>query len=162
MRPFWKTAMIALAVALASCAQPGEVETGQSSEPAAPSDEEAVLSLAGQYIELYNAEDAEALAELFTLRAVRMPPGEPGFSGRSRIQQDLERVFAAAEGKITINVEDTLVNGDLAYARGTYATTTRPEGEGEEQEVGKWVNVLQREAGGPWRISTQIWNLDTR
>jgi len=161
MGPFWKTAMVVLAVAVASCVQPSEAPSGQAAEPTKPSDEEAVLSLAGRYIEAYNAGDAEALADLFTLRAVRMPPGEPGFSGRSRIQQDLERTFAATEGQITINVEDTVVNGDLAYARGTYAAAVHAPGEPEEQEVGKWVNVLEREPGGPWRISTQIWNVDT-
>lgn len=167
MSPFCKAALPALAVALVGCALPADEEPAEPAGAAeatsddAARDEEAILNLAGQYIAAYNAGDAEALADMFTLRAVCMPPGEPGFSGRSRVQQDFERLFEASEGEITINVEYTTVRGDLAYARGTYAANLQPKGSGDEvHEVGKWVYVLEREPGGPWRISTQIWNRD--
>lgn len=161
MSPFLKTATLALALLLAGCPQASQTESEETAREKAARDEEAILELAGKYIAAYNASDAEALAELFTLRAVRMPPEEPAFSGRSRIQQDFERIFGDTQGEITINVEETSVRGDLAYARGTFATNLRPRGGGDgQQQVGKWVNVLEREGEGPWRISTQIWNTD--
>jgi ketosteroid isomerase-like protein len=50
--------------------------------------------------------------------------------------------------------------GDLAVVRGTHTMTIMIEGIPPFEEVGKWVEIRQKQADGSWLIHRDIYNSD--
>ena len=48
------------------------------------------------------------------------------------------------------------VEGDLAYQIGTYAVA-----DADPPEIGKFLNVLKRQADGTWKVAVSMFNSDT-
>ena len=91
---------------------------------------------------------------------VQMPPNMPPRVGK-------ETIFAAVSGFLSqyeytdfvIDNEDAEVNGDLAFARGTYAASFAAKAGGDPVGVeGKYMTILRRQADGSWKIYRDIFN----
>lgn len=122
---------------------------------------DAIMALSANYMEAYNAGDAEAFVALFTEDAIRMPPHAQPLEGIDRIRANAITLFETYDGEVTINVEENRFSGDIAVTRGTWATRLVPKVGGDAQEdVGSWLNVAVRGQDGRWKISRSIWNSD--
>ena len=93
----------------------------------------------------------EAVAEVFTPDAVRLPSGEPAVQGHEAIARALEGSAPLREARFTI--DDLEVDGTLAFANGTY----RVRGPDGVELSGKFLEVWQRTAAG-WRIHRVMWD----
>lgn len=93
----------------------------------------------------------EAVADVFTPDAVRLPSGEPAVRGHDAIVRALAGSVALSEARFTI--EDIEVDGNLAFANGTY----RVRGPDDVELDGKFLEVWKRLETG-WRIHRVMWD----
>ncbi len=93
----------------------------------------------------------EAIVDVFTPDAVRLPSGEPAVRGHDAIVRALAGSAPLGEARFTI--EDIEVDGDLAFANGTY----RVRGPDGVELDGKFLEVWKRLETG-WRIHRVMWD----
>ncbi len=93
----------------------------------------------------------EVAPEVFTLDAVRLPPGEPPVRGLTAIEAALRGSAPLAE--VRFRISEVEVSRDLAHAMGTYVVRT-PSG---ERLAGKFLEVWKRTGEG-WRIHRVMWD----
>jgi len=69
--------------------------------------------------------------------------------------------FTANTNKMTIKIDETVVVGDLAYTRGSYDQATKPKAGGMTTKLtGKFLDILQRQSDGTWKITRDCFNYD--
>ncbi len=108
------------------------------------------------YNKAFNAGDAKACAAFFTEDVMLLPPGEPMTRGRQAFEDTYRsRIDDNTGGTHTNKLIDYGVDGDMAYQVGTYAID-----ESDPPEKGKFVNILQRQSDGSWKVKISIFNSD--
>ena len=112
----------------------------------------------GQFVEVFNAGDASALATLYAEDARLMPPGSPVVEGRAAIEEFWGGVFGIGEVSLTLDTSEAHNNGTLGYSVGRYTFSIQPaEGEPIADE-GKYTIVWKRGPTGRWELAVDIWN----
>ena len=105
------------------------------------------------------ARDFDALVGLYTEDAVFMPPNQPAVRGRAAL-----KTWMAAFPQVTactLNTERIDGRADLAYVRGSFEMTLRPEGAPEAvTSHGKFVEIRRRQPNGEWLLEADIFNSD--
>jgi ketosteroid isomerase-like protein len=57
--------------------------------------------------------------------------------------------------------EETVIDGDLAFQRGTFTTASTPKNGGEKRVVsGAFLRIYQRQPDGQWRMTRDMFNSD--
>jgi uncharacterized protein (TIGR02246 family) len=106
------------------------------------------------------ADDAERWIAQWMDDGVQMPPTMPPRVGR-------ETIYAAVSGflsqyeytEFVITNEEVEVNGDLAFARGTYAASFEAKAGGDPVNIeGKYMTILRQHPDGSWKIYRDIFN----
>lgn len=145
-----RTLTLASVAILAGCAAP----TADFSA----SDEAAIRDASSQWVETYNRNDWQALSQLFTGDAVMMPPNGEAVVGRDAIaawEAEFETGF-----RIAFAIDEIEGDGDLAFVRGRSCVFI-PLATGEYGvDIGKFLEVRERQADGSWLISADIFNSD--
>jgi len=100
---------------------------------------------------LVAGEAAQAVSDVFTEDAIRLPANEPAVRGHAAIREALSGSVALAEARF--DIEDIEVDGELAYAAGTYRVRS-PDG---TSLTGKFLEVWKRTPAG-WRIHRVMWD----
>jgi len=113
-----------------------------------------------EWAQAYEAGDAAAVASLYAVDAVYLPPYMDAIRGRAAIQTRLsEAMGMMSDRQITIERTDAGAAGDLAYAIGTYAVEMGMMGMEEPMsDNGKYITISRRAADGSWEIVAHIWN----
>ncbi len=143
-------ALTILAFVLASAAAP--VAARAQDVPSAPLPS-AQLSpemdrVLRDYERLWAAGDAAGLAALFTEDGFALQNGQPPVRGHAAIRQ----AYANAQGPLRLRALASGEDGTVGYVIGAFAYGDGPG------DMGKFVLTLRREAGGPWRIVSDIDN----
>lgn len=137
-----------VAGALAACAP---ADSGPTVDLAA--EEQTIRDLSMQWMQAAQAEDAAAVAALFTADGTTIFDGEM-VVGPAAIQTQMEADIAEmpdAEISWTTNAVQVAASGDMAYERGSW--TVDPDGMGEMEPVGgEYVTVWIKEAG-EWKVA---------
>ena len=121
-------------------------------------EEDEVRAARTAWDEAYSAGAVIRLMELYTDDAVSMAPGFPASVGRDAIEADLGGFLAEHETQHETDIEDILVEGDLAIERATYTDEITPQGGETFTEHGKHIVVYRRGEDGAWRVLWEIWN----
>lgn len=151
------TALLAPAGPLASqAADPGE---GPAPATSGPADQvEALRERGHAWVEAARAEDAAALARLYTEDAVFLPPGRPEIVGRERIRSLFAAQFEQMDASYDFEIREIVVSGDWAFRRGAY-TVRAALADGSARTIrDKFLDVWRRGEDGRWRIARDIWN----
>ena len=106
-----------------------------------------------RFVEAFSRGDAAACAESFGLTA--LPPNQKAVHGRQAIETLCKDMIEEVKGTASVTTLEVGSDGDLAYQMGTYLF----EGTGLT-EVGKFVDILKRQADGSWKVHLTIWNSD--
>jgi uncharacterized protein (TIGR02246 family) len=121
----------------------------------------AVSKVSSAYQAAVNAEDAKALAAVYTEDAVEMPPHEPMIRGRAAIQMYYEKQFAEADGKVMITPMESMASGNAGYEVGTYTQSMKMKTGQTMNDKGKYVVLLKPGVDKQWRVAYAIYNSDT-
>lgn len=121
-----------------------------------------ITAVADAYVKAVLAGDAKGVAALYTEDAIEMPPNQPMIKGRVAILQYYEKVLGGGMKvtSFTLDHIETHVSGVRAYDVGTYRQNmTPPNATAAGTETGKYVVILQREAGA-WKVAYAIYSSD--
>ncbi|MBU2676662.1 MAG: DUF4440 domain-containing protein [Gammaproteobacteria bacterium] len=137
-------ALIAMAFLLAAC-----------SKAPAPADPSELTARSDAWEAALNAQDLDALVELYTVDARIMPPNGEISTGRDAVAAEFGAMIDAGLGGTT-DIVEAQVSGDLGYIVGTYALSAGDE----TVDRGKYTEIWERGNDGQWRIASDIWNSD--
>lgn len=122
----------------------------------------AVAKVRQAYQAAAAAQNAAGIAKLFAPDGVEMPPNAPAQKGRAAIEAFHKGMAQQwmVHG-ITITSTETHVAGDYAIDIGTYKQNLMAVKTGSmTEDVGKYMVVLKKDAGGAWWIANSIYNSD--
>lgn len=148
----WPLGIAAGALLLAGCATTkwqGDESFRSAVEQTWASYEEAVIE-----------EDTETWLALWHAEGVQLPPGAPPVVGKERISAAIETSYSQFDWQeFDIEVDETVVSGDVGYARGTYTASKVPRAGGERISIdGKYMAIFRQDDNGEWTIYRDISN----
>jgi ketosteroid isomerase-like protein len=115
-----------------------------------------------RYLQSINEEDIETLSTLTTDGHVMLPPNSEPIVGKSANDALNGGAFERYDFRETWTPVETVIDGDLAFQRGTFTTIATPKGEGERLEVnGSFLRIYQRQPDGEWRMTRDMFNSST-
>ncbi|MCB0056504.1 MAG: nuclear transport factor 2 family protein, partial [Caldilineaceae bacterium] len=119
-----------------------------------------INALFTEYGDSLAADDAERWVQLWVEDGVQLPPGAPPNVGRAAILASISSAMEHyAYRDMDIHVDELLLAGDLAIARGMYTAMLVPHDGSEPILVdGKYTTTFQRQADGTWKIYRDIFN----
>jgi uncharacterized protein (TIGR02246 family) len=111
----------------------------------------------------YATLDPDRVVALYTEDALMLPPGGDIVRGRSAIRDRYARGFDSDREwghtrRITFELVDRLVSGDVRNDYGYYTIISRTPGGHEEESRGKFAKVWQRGRDGVWRIRSDSYS----
>ncbi len=139
-------AVVLVGVGVCACLPP-------QAEP--PADVTAEIRTADdQFSAAFAAQDAAALAALYTARAQLLPPNSDFIIGREAIQTFWQGVMDAGVAVATLTIEEAMGTDSMAVEVGRYEMSTA---DGSTIDEGKYIVWWQRTPAG-WRLHRDIWN----
>ena len=141
----------AIAASLAACSSPFP--------PTFADDLAQINAFNERYLQSINEGDIQALSSLTTTGHVMLPPNREPVVGKSANDAMNGGAFERYSFSETWSPEETVIDGDLAFQRGTFTTIATPKGEGDRFEVsGSFLRIYQRQANGEWRMTRDMFN----
>ena len=134
---------------LAACGERG---------PATPADRDAdVAAIAGvneRILGALNAGDWARLNELTDASYVAIIGGNP-IEGKERLEASNQRFLEQWHDQEQWLPDETIVDGDLAFQRGSFTMTLTPrQGDGARRDLaGTYLHIYQRKADGSWALT---------
>jgi uncharacterized protein (TIGR02246 family) len=126
------------------------------------SDIARVYKLWAEYAAACHAGDLDRFMALWTDDAIQMPPDAPRRIGKAAIREGMQAGFDRFHMRNVIpRTEEVRVLGDRAYSHGTYTVDMTPKGGGETMTLAaKFLDVLERQPDGSWKIAVDCHNYD--
>jgi ketosteroid isomerase-like protein len=135
---------------------------GNESQPSFADDIAAITGFNERYLASINNEDIAALSALTTDGHIMLPPNQEPVVGKTANDAMNGGAFERYEFSETWQPVETVIDGDLAFQRGTFTTVATPRGAGDRLEVsGSFMRIYQRQANGEWRMTRDMFNSST-
>ncbi len=130
-----------------------------ASMPDKAADLAAVNQLRDGFVSAFNANDAEAVGNLYSEDAVSMGGNQPTQEGRQAIVAANKMMFDQFSARITITPKQTEVFGDHGYDRGTFSLELTPKAGGPAvTSEGRYLVLVMRGLDGSWKVTEDIDN----
>ena len=141
-----------------ACAQQPATETADAPETVA-ADPATIRTHVDQFVSMWNAGDLDGLGPMIAEDAVLLQPAGPVLEGRESILANMSQSYDIALLQQSATVDEVVLLGDHAYARGTWSLDPTPEaGPAVMAMNGKWSVVYQPAAGDGWQVWRWLWN----
>ena len=126
------------------------------------SDVARVYEVWNEYAAAATAGDMERWISLWIDDGIQMPPGVPRRVGKEEIRREMQPVFDLFNtSKMTIQTEEVRILGDRAYSHGTCEFEITPKEGGETKSYsGKFLDILEKQVDGSWKIAIDCHNYD--
>jgi ketosteroid isomerase-like protein len=149
--PRWRVGLCAGVLAcLAACAPRPEVSTVE--------DEAAIAEFNRQYLAAINGADLDKLAHLTTEGHMMINSGGAPLVGKQALVDAMQGAFDRFEFDESWSPEETVVDGDLAYQRGTFVIVATPKtGGAPARTTGNFLRIYRREPEG-WFMVRDMFN----
>jgi ketosteroid isomerase-like protein len=122
-------------------------------------DEAAIRAASAEYARLETPDNADKWAALSASDAVMMPEGGKPVVGHDALIAWAKEVPRGVQLKTTVQTIDGRDN--VALERGTYDVSVPQSGAAPPQMfTGNYLVVWERQPGGGWLITRNIWNTD--
>jgi ketosteroid isomerase-like protein len=135
------------------------------SEPPSPTfvdDLAQITAFNERYLQSINEEDIATLSSLTTDSHVMLPPNSEPVVGKSANDAMNGGAFKRYDFSETWTPVETVIDGNLAFQRGTFTTIATPKGDGDRLEVnGSFMRIYQRQPNGEWRMTRDMFNSST-
>ena len=125
-------------------------------------DIQAIKEIEAKWDAATNAGDPDVLLGLLTDDVILMNPNEPIKEGKEAVRIGILADFEEIDYEnLKSIVAEVRLAGDWAYARGTWSGTVTSKAGGESfQDTGKWIDIFERQPGGSWKVSRDMYNSD--
>ena len=136
----------------------------QQAQPTFADELAQITAFNERYLRSINEEDIRTLSNLTTDGHIMLPPNSEPVVGKSANDAVNGGAFQRYDFSETWTPVETVIDGDLAFQRGTFTTIATPKsaGEGERLEVnGSFMRIYQRQASGEWRMTRDMFNSST-
>jgi len=132
-------------------------------QPSFADDLAAITGFNERYLAAINDEDIAALSALTTDGHIMLPPNQEPVVGKAANDAMNGGAFERYEFSETWQPVETVIDGDLAFQRGTFTTIANPKtDDGDRLEVsGSFMRIYQRQANGEWRMTRDMFNSST-
>jgi uncharacterized protein (TIGR02246 family) len=106
--------------------------------------------------------DIERWMALWSDNGIQMPPGAPRRVGKAEIRRGMQPLFDLFDTRnMLIQPEEVRIMGDWAYSHGSYEWEMTPKDGGETRRYsGKFLDILEKQVDGSWRIAIDCHNYD--
>lgn len=141
---------LGLALLAAGCGAPASFEE----------DLRAITAFNEQYLRSINEEDIATLSSLTTDGHVMLPPNSEPVVGKSANDALNGAAFERYDFSETWTPIETVIDGNLAFQRGTFTLFARPKS-GDERPLelrGSFLRIYQRQPDGDWRMTRDMFN----
>jgi ketosteroid isomerase-like protein len=124
---------------------------------------EQMLAFAKEYDQIWNNNDAVALAALFTDNAIEVTNIGPIY-GRAALEKNWTDLFQKVHFSNHVSIVDQYsphligTAGNEVWMNGEYSVTLKGQDFGPVEQKGYWCLILVRE-GDAWKARLQIWNI---
>lgn len=150
MKPNSFAVALGLALLGAGCGMP---------QPTFEDDLAAITGFNERYLRAINEEDIATLSSLTTADHVMLPPNQEPVVGKAANDATNGAAFERYDFSETWAPVETVIDGDLAFQRGTFTVRATPKGEGDRLTVsGSFLRIYQRQADGEWRMTRDMFN----
>jgi ketosteroid isomerase-like protein len=139
----------------------GPIAAGCSTEsqPSFADDLAAITGFNERYLASINNEDIAALSALTTDGHIMLVPNREPVVGKAANDAVNGGAFERYDFSETWQPVETVIDGDLAFQRGTFTTIATPRGDGNRLEVsGSFMRIYQRQPNGEWRMTRDMFN----
>jgi uncharacterized protein (TIGR02246 family) len=125
-------------------------------------DEAAIRANVVDWSAAAEARRADTFASYYLDDAVLMLPGRSAIRGRVAIEQTVTEMMQAPGFHLTFATDQVEVarSGDIACETGAYRFTVHDAEGNPVTEVGKYIVVWKKQAGGEWKAAYDIINAD--
>ena len=148
--------LIILAFAIGGCSAPNDAEMEQERTTSADA---AIRSLpVDDWCKAEADRDIEAKMKLFTTDAVLMPPGKSDVIGQQAIRAWHEKMWQGTKYQCSGTIDEVQVFGDWGMVTGTFSGVFTPASGAPQRSSGRFLNTVERQADGNWKIARGIWN----
>ena len=147
---------VAATLVLGACATPPPAPPVN-----APADIAAINALRAKFQQVFNAGDASAVGNLYTVDAIAANNHQPSEIGRDAIAKATADLFAQFNVKFELTAEETQTMGDFGYDRGRFTFALTPKTAGAPAppvDEGRYLVILKKDTDGQWRVSRDIGN----
>ena len=121
-----------------------------------------VYDLWNEYAAAVNARDLDRWLALWVDDAIQMPPRAPCRVGKAEIQRGMQALFDLDVLRMVIQPEEVRVLGDRAYTHGACKfEIARKRGHGTRHYSAKFLDILEKQIDGSWKIAIDCHNYDT-
>ena len=119
----------------------------------------AINEIWNQYSSAINSEDFDLWISLWEDNGVQMPPDAPAVFGKEQIRVVNESKFEPFNVNAAIKIDEVLIDGGLAFSRGTYTAALTPKAGGETINIiGKYLTIFKKQINGSWKIYCDCFN----
>jgi ketosteroid isomerase-like protein len=131
-------------------------------QPSFADDLAAITGFNERYLQSINEEDIATLSSLTTDGHIMLPPNREPVVGKSANDAMNGGAFERFDFSETWTPAETVIDGDLAFQRGTFTTNATPKGDGDRLAVnGSFLRIYQRQPNGEWRMTRDMFNSST-
>lgn len=145
-----------IAIALTACAPP------QTRTASAAADLASISAFNSQYLKAINDGDIAALSALTNEDHIMIPPGRRPVVGKEANDAANRRAFQQFHFDEYWLPLETVVEGNLAYQRGTFNVTSSPKsGSGASRTThGNFLRIYRRQRDGSWWLVRDMFSSD--
>ena len=145
---------LASLLAAAACAP-----TPEAAPDTSAADATAIRAGVDQFVAAWNVADNATIGSLVAADAILMQPVGPALQGRDTILATMAAGYDITMIQQSATVDEVIVMGDNAYARGTWnLDPTAAAGDEVTAMNGQWTVLLARGVDGAWQFSRWMWN----
>ena len=146
---------LVLAAALAGC------QRAAPPKPSYAEDLAAITAFNAKYLGSINAGDIKTLSSLTDDDHIIFIPNRVPIVGKAANDAANGSAFERFQFDESWTPEETVIDGDLAYQRGTFTTSSVPKAGGEKRVVGgAFLRIYRRQPDGQWRMTRDMFNTD--
>jgi len=128
-------------------------------KPTLEQDLAAITEFNRRYLKAINDEDIATLSSLTTDDHIMIASGRAPLVGKAANDDANGRVFKQFDIVETWTPVETVVDGDLAYQRGTFTVEATPRAGGNTTKTsGNFLRIYRRQPNGEWRMTRDMFN----
>ena len=147
--------LLFLAATLAGC------HRAAPPKPSYAEDLAAITAFNAKYLGSINAGDIKTLSGLTDDDHIILIPNRAPIVGKAANDAANGSAFERFDFDESWTPEETVIDGDLGYQRGTFTTSVTPKSGGDKRVVsGAFLRIYRRQPDGQWRMTRDMFNSD--